>query len=155
MLQRLPSFVGEDRIGTVPYIDCRGARSARRDTTRILTVPLAKRQRDIEREIDNLDRGVHLASLLFILLGAAIGVSMAERIADPVSRLTRATRRIARGDFDAQIAVRSVDELRRLVDAFNSMAAELKAQPHSSSAPTASKPGRRWPGRWRTRSRIR
>ncbi len=53
---------------------------------------------------------------------------MAERIADPVRRLTRATRRIARGDFDARIAVRSSDELRRLVDAFNSMAAELKAQ---------------------------
>ena len=53
---------------------------------------------------------------------------MAERIADPIRRLTRATRRIARGDFDAQIAVRSADELRRLVDAFNSMAAELKAQ---------------------------
>jgi nitrogen fixation/metabolism regulation signal transduction histidine kinase len=53
---------------------------------------------------------------------------MAERIADPISRLTRATHRIARGDFDAPIAVRSVDELRRLVDSFNSMAAELKAQ---------------------------
>ena len=43
-------------------------------------------------------------------------------------RLTRATRRIASGDFDARIAVRSADELRRLVDAFNSMASELKAQ---------------------------
>ena len=53
---------------------------------------------------------------------------MAERIADPIRQLTRATGRIARGDFDARIAVRSSDELRRLVDAFNSMAAELKAQ---------------------------
>jgi nitrogen fixation/metabolism regulation signal transduction histidine kinase len=53
---------------------------------------------------------------------------MAERIADPVRQLTRATGRIARGDFDARIAVRSADELRRLVDAFNGMAAELKAQ---------------------------
>jgi nitrogen fixation/metabolism regulation signal transduction histidine kinase len=53
---------------------------------------------------------------------------MAERIADPIRRLTRATRRIARGDFDERISVRSSDELRRLVDAFNSMAAELKAQ---------------------------
>jgi two-component system nitrogen regulation sensor histidine kinase NtrY len=94
----------------------------------LLTVPLTLRQREIEREIDELDRGVHLASLFFILLGAAIGLSMAERIADPVRRLTRATGRIARGDFDARIAVRSTDELRRLVDAFNSMAAELKAQ---------------------------
>ena len=126
-LQRLPSFVGEDRIGTVPYtIAAAPVHAAGRKA--ILTVPLATRQRDIDREIDDLDRGVHLAALFFVLLGAGIGLSMAERIADPVRRLTRATRRIARGDFDAQIAVRSSDELRRLVDAFNSMAAELKAQ---------------------------
>ena len=126
-LERLPSFVGEDRIGTVPYtIAAAPVRAGGRKV--ILTVPLATRQRDIDREIDDLDRGVHLAVLFFILLGAGIGLSMAERIADPVRRLTRATRRIARGDFDAQIAVRSSDELRRLVDAFNSMAAELKAQ---------------------------
>jgi signal transduction histidine kinase len=126
-LQRLPSFVGEDRIGTVPYtIAAAPVHAGGRKV--ILTVPLATRQRDIDREIDDLDRGVHLAVLFFILLGAGIGLSMAERIADPVRRLTRATQRIARGDFDAQIAVRSSDELRRLVDAFNSMAAELKAQ---------------------------
>src|SRR5262249_56082062 len=91
-------------------------------------VPLANRQREIERQIADLDRGVHLAALCFILLGAAIGLSLAERIADPVRRLTRATRRIARGDFDARIAVRSADELKRLVDAFNAMAAELAKQ---------------------------
>ena len=91
-------------------------------------MPLAFRQQEVERELDDLDRGLHLAALFFILLGAGIGLSMAERIADPVRRLTRATGRIARGDFDARIAVRSSDELRRLVDAFNSMAAELKAQ---------------------------
>jgi nitrogen fixation/metabolism regulation signal transduction histidine kinase len=98
------------------------------DQDGIVTVPLGNRQREIEREIDELDRGVHLAALCFILVGAGIGLSMAERIADPIRRLTRATRQIARGDFDARIAVRSADELRRLVDAFNSMAAELKAQ---------------------------
>ena len=127
VLQRLPAFVGEDRIGTFPYmIAAAPVRTGHPEG--ILTVPLTTRQRDIEREIDELDRGVHLAVLCFILLGAGIGLSMAERIADPVRRLTRATRQIARGDFDARIAVRSADELRRLVDAFNSMAAELKAQ---------------------------
>jgi two-component system nitrogen regulation sensor histidine kinase NtrY len=94
----------------------------------VLTVPLAFRQHEVERVIDELDRGVHLAALFFILLGAAMGLSMAERIADPIRQLTRATGRIARGDFDARIAVRSSDELRRLIDAFNGMAAELKAQ---------------------------
>jgi len=48
-----------------------------------------------EAQIDTLDRRVLLAALLFILAGAGIGYSMAERIADPVNRLTRATRRIA------------------------------------------------------------
>ncbi len=126
-LQRMPAFVGEDRIGSFPYMVAAAPIRAEGEDD-ILTVPLTNRQREIEREIDELDRGVHLASLFFILLGAGIGLSMAERIADPVRRLTRATRQIARGDFDARIAVRSADELRRLVDAFNSMAAELKAQ---------------------------
>jgi signal transduction histidine kinase len=127
VLERLPSFVGNDSIGTFSYmLAAAPVRAGGRDA--VLTVPLATRQQEIEREIDDLDRGVHLAALFFILLGAGIGLSMAERIADPVSRLTRATRRIARGDFDARIAVRSSDELQRLVDAFNSMAGELKAQ---------------------------
>jgi signal transduction histidine kinase len=127
VLERRPSFVAEDVLGATPYlIAATPVRTGGRE--RILTVPAALRQRDIEREIDDLDRGVHLAVLCFILLGAALGLSLAERIADPVRRLTRATQRIARGDFDARIAVRSVDELRRLVDAFNSMAGELKSQ---------------------------
>jgi signal transduction histidine kinase len=127
VLQRLPSFVRQDAIGGFTYVlAATPVRTAGEDA--LLTVPLALRQREIEREIDELDRGVHLAALCFVLVGAAIGLYMAERIADPVRRLTRATGRIARGDFDARIAVKSVDELRRLVDAFNSMAAELKAQ---------------------------
>ena len=127
VLDRLPSFVDEDQIGTVPYIIA-AAPVRVGESNAILTVPLANRQREIEREIDDLDRGVHLAVLCFVLLGAAIGLWLAERIADPVRRLTRATRRIAAGDFDARIAVKSADELRRLVDSFNSMASELKAQ---------------------------
>jgi signal transduction histidine kinase len=126
-LQRLPGFVDEDRIGTFSYmIAAAPVRGAGFDG--ILTVPLTTRRLEIERAIAELDRGVHLAALFFILLGAGIGLSLAERIADPVRRLTRATRLIARGDFDARIAVKSADELKRLVDAFNSMAGELKAQ---------------------------
>jgi two-component system nitrogen regulation sensor histidine kinase NtrY len=66
--------------------------------------------------------------VLFSLLGAAIGYWMAERMGDPVKRLTRATRRIARGDLDARVAATSRDELGRLVHDFNQMAADLKRQ---------------------------
>ena len=94
----------------------------------MLTVPLTSRQREIDAQIDTLDRRVLLAALLFILGGAGLGYTMAERIADPVSRLTRATRRIARGDFDVHVAATSSDELRRLVEDFNRMASELQRQ---------------------------
>jgi nitrogen fixation/metabolism regulation signal transduction histidine kinase len=82
----------------------------------------------VDRQIDALDRRVLLAAVLFALLGAAIGYYMAERIGDPVNRLTRATRRIARGDFSARVVETSSDELRRLVADFNQMAADLERQ---------------------------
>jgi nitrogen fixation/metabolism regulation signal transduction histidine kinase len=99
-----------------------------RQVDAILTVPLASRAQAIESQIDTLDRRVLLAALLFILGGAAIGYSMAERIADPVNRLTRATHRIAGGEFNARVVASSSDELGRLVDDFNRMAHHLERQ---------------------------
>ena len=126
-LQRLPNAVDYQQIGELEYLMAAtplqaGTRQA------ILTVPLASRQREIEREIDELDRGVQLGALVLILLGAGIGYWMAERIGDPVQRLTRATRRIAAGDLTARVIVKTADELQRLVEAFNKMAGELQRQ---------------------------
>jgi signal transduction histidine kinase len=126
-LEHRATFVGDEAIGPFRYLLAASPVDTGRRGT-ILTVPLTLRQQEIEREIDELDRRVLLAALSFILLGAIVGYSMAERIADPVSRLTRATRRIARGDLDARIALKSADELGRLVEAFNSMAADLARQ---------------------------
>ena len=126
-LERQASYVGEEQVGSLAYLIAAAPLREGEGRT-IVTVPLALRQQEIEREIDALDRRVLLATVCFILLGAAIGYSMAERIADPVNRLTRATRRIARGDLDARIAVASADEFKRLVDAFNGMAADLQRQ---------------------------
>jgi signal transduction histidine kinase len=126
-IDRLSSHVGQEAIGAVPHM--LAAAPVRLEEGRaILTVPLALRQQEVDRQIDTLDRRVLLAAVLFALLGAAIGYSMAERIGDPVNRLTRATRRIARGDFSARVAETSSDELRRLVADFNRMAADLERQ---------------------------
>jgi len=111
----------------VPYrLAAAPVRAAGREL--IVTVPQSLRQQDTEQQIDELDRRVVFAVVLFSLLGATVGYWMAERIADPVNRLTRATRRIARGDLDARIATTSSDELRRLVEDFNQMADDLKRQ---------------------------
>jgi len=127
VLDRRATFVGEERSGRYPYmvaaapLKIAGLRG-------LLTVPMTLRQRAIDREVDDLNRRILLGILAFILIGSALGYWMAERIADPVNRLQRATARLARGDLDARVAVTSSDELRRLVEAFNGMAAELQRQ---------------------------
>jgi nitrogen fixation/metabolism regulation signal transduction histidine kinase len=127
VLDRLPTYVGVEQVGDVPYLLASApVRAGGREG--IVTVPVARRQQEAERQRDELDRRVLFGAVLFILLGGALGYWMAERIADPVNRLTRATRRIARGDLDARIASTSSDELRRLVEDFNQMAADLKRQ---------------------------
>jgi signal transduction histidine kinase len=126
-IERRPTFVDVAELGGQQYqLAAAPVRAGGREG--IVTVPQTLRQQEIERQIDDLNRQVVLGLVLFVLLGAFIGYSMAERIADPVSRLTRATRRIARGDLDARIAATSSDELRRLVEDFNHMAADLKRQ---------------------------
>ena len=122
-----PSYVGRERAGGLEYfiaatpVQLEGRQA-------ILTIPLASRQQETEAQIEELDRRVLLAAILFIMFGSAMGYYMAERIADPVNRLMRATRRIARGDLDARVLATSSDELRRLVDAFNQMADDLQRQ---------------------------
>jgi signal transduction histidine kinase len=122
-----PSYVARERVGTTEYLVA-AAPVRVQNRQAILTVPLTLRQQEIETQIDELDRRVLLAAVLFIIVGAAIGYSMAERIADPVNRLMKATGRIARGDLTARILATSSDEFRRLVEAFNRMAADLQRQ---------------------------
>jgi signal transduction histidine kinase len=127
VLDRRSTFVDQESLGGFPYMVA--AARVRLDTRNaILTIPLTLRQQQTEQEVDALDRRILLAAVLFILLGAAIGYSMAERIADPVNRLTRATRRITRGDLESRVLETSSDELRTLIGAFNRMAAELRHQ---------------------------
>jgi signal transduction histidine kinase len=122
-----PSHVGRERAGGLEYlVAATPVQLEGREA--VLTIPLASRQQETQAQIDELDRRVLLAAVLFIMLGAGIGYYMAERIADPVNRLMRATRRIARGDLDARVLATSSDELRRLVDAFNQMADDLQRQ---------------------------
>ena len=127
VLAQAPTFVTEDAFGAQDYLVA-AAPIPSVGPDAVLTVPLASRQRDIERQIRDLDRGILLGVTLLVLLGAGSGYYIAERIADPVQRLTRATRRIARGDFDARVATRSADEIERLMTAFNRMAGDLAVQ---------------------------
>ena len=126
-LSQLPSFVTTGSVGRGDYLVAAaplfpGARDL------ILTVPMASRQYEIDQQIDELDRGLLLAVMLLILLGATSSYYIAERIADPVRQLTTATKRIAEGTYDEPIVTRTTDEFEQLVYAFNQMANELVRQ---------------------------
>jgi nitrogen fixation/metabolism regulation signal transduction histidine kinase len=121
------STVVREQIGDQTFLVAATPMAAR-TLNAVLTVPLTSRELQIEGRIDTLDRRVLLGALLFVFGGASIGYWLAERIADPVKRLTRATKRIAGGDFTARLAEGTSDELGRLVHDFNTMASELFRQ---------------------------
>jgi signal transduction histidine kinase len=124
-LDRRATFVGEERTGAFSYLVA-AAPARLSGAEAILTVPLTLRQQAIEREIDALNRRILLAVVFFVLMGSGMGWWMAERIADPVRALQRATRKLSQGDLDIRLVMTSSNELSRLVDAFNSMAVDLK-----------------------------
>ena len=126
-LKRLPTYVGEDRIGRVTYLVAAAPIPAQgRDA--VISVPLGTRQQEIERAIHELNRRVLVGAVVVVLFAAGLGATVAGRVADPVARLTRAARQIAAGRLDVRIVADTADELRRLVDDFNAMTATLLAQ---------------------------
>lgn len=126
-LDRRPVLVAEDRIGGFAYVVA-AAPVPSRGPDAILTVPLAPRQRELTRELETLNRRVLVGAVLVVLFAAVLGSWLAGRVADPVARLTRATRQIAAGRLDVRIAADTADELRTLINDFNGMAATLVAQ---------------------------
>ena len=138
-LDQLPNFVGEDAIGAPRYqLAAVPVPAVGRDV--ILTVPLASRQREIESQIVELTRRIWGSALFFATVVGFIGWAIARSIANPVKRLTRATSRVARGEFHApvsarradvlqkRVADRVADELEILESDFTKMAVELDAQ---------------------------
>ncbi len=127
VIDRLPTAVVEHPLGGVPHVvAATTVISHGRDA--ILSVPLAPRQREIEREIQDLNRSVLVGAVLVVLFAAALGAWAARRVSDPVARLSKATREIAQGRLDITIAADTADELRRLIDDFNRMTVTLRSQ---------------------------
>src|SRR5580765_5446783 len=63
--------------------------------------------------------------------GIAIEVSLANAILGPVRQLTAATMRVAAGELDATVPVRSADEIGALAADFNRMAERIRELRHS------------------------
>jgi class 3 adenylate cyclase len=60
-----------------------------------------------------------------VALAALLAFALARRMTEPIRLLEEGTERIGAGQFDHRIEIRTGDELQRLADSFNAMAAEL------------------------------
>lgn len=128
VLAGAPSALRTERIGGLSYqvvsvpVQLSGERPA------ILSIPLALREREVQAVLDDLDRSIRLASILFLSAAALLALGVARRISEPVHDLTEATRRVAAGDLQARVTTSSQDEFRTLVESFNQMAGDLARQ---------------------------
>lgn len=61
-----------------------------------------------------------------IVLGLVISVVLAGRIVRPIGKVQAATQKIAEGNYDVGVQTEATDELGKLADQFNDMAAELR-----------------------------
>jgi class 3 adenylate cyclase len=89
---------------------------------RVIAVPLHGVLAPFQRIIDALALGGAVALLLSILLGLALSRGLTR----PVRALVAATGRVARGEYETEVAVRSQDEIGTLARAFNDMTRGLR-----------------------------
>ena len=72
-------------------------------------------------------RNISFIGLAFIGISIVVGRVVTGRVIKPLEALTKASERIAAGDYSARVPERGSDELGRLGGAFNTMTAELEA----------------------------
>lgn len=70
--------------------------------------------------------------LLFIAIAVTGMVPLSSRLTRNLTALTEGVGRIAKGDFAARVPVRAHDEIGRLAEAFNSMAADVEQHQRSA-----------------------
>jgi adenylate cyclase len=81
---------------------------------------------DFAAVVANMASGSLAVFVLYTLLGIALTLVLARTLTEPIGEVARALGRIRDGDLDVAVAVESADELGRLQEGVNSMAAALR-----------------------------
>lgn len=86
--------------------------------------------RNSYQALTDAKRKIYLFAALafFASMGLLIGVTdrLARRFTDPLLTLTAATKKLAEGDLEQQVTIKTGDEVEILAESFNYMAAQLK-----------------------------
>ena len=86
----------------------------------------------LHTDVSNLDvsfsavgRPVAIAAIAALILGIALSYLMSRSITKPITKISRAVGRFAKGELDSRVDINRRDELGDLASAFNSMAEDL------------------------------
>jgi len=90
-----------------------------------------------QRYLKRTNQALLLAALSATGIALILGILLARSLTRPLRELTAATRAVARGDLEQQVAVRSQDELGELTAAFNQMSTDLARATQSRRQMTA------------------
>jgi two-component system, NtrC family, nitrogen regulation sensor histidine kinase NtrY len=82
-------------------------------------------RRELSRIINNIRFIGIAAAAIGILFGVALSYWVSRQVTLPVKELAQGARKVARGDWNAQVKVPSKDELGELAGAFNTMTQQL------------------------------
>ncbi len=83
---------------------------------------------EVQLQIRVIYRVVLLGAIVTIIIALTIAYYVSKSITSPIRRMQRAAERIAGGDFDSRVKVKSKDELGQLAKSLNVMADELQQQ---------------------------
>jgi len=76
--------------------------------------------------LNNLRLRIFLISIVIIVISLIAALFFSRKIVNPIRQLILGTKRVADGDFDAKIRLKSRNELKELADNYNYMTAQLK-----------------------------
>ncbi len=72
-----------------------------------------------------------IVGLIIVFIAAISGVVVSRKFTAPLEALSRAVRKVGKGNFEVNVEIQSRDEIGQLSTSFNDMADELKEREHS------------------------
>ncbi len=93
---------------------------------------MVRKSAAVRRTVERMNTITISVALAALILGLFVSARLTRHILQPLSELSEATRKVGEGHFDARAPVRGHDELARLAQDFNTMAARLAEYRRSS-----------------------
>ncbi|HEX3705133.1 MAG TPA: ATP-binding protein [Mycobacteriales bacterium] len=112
--------------GTAPTVAFVPITGAGNDNSTIATLAISQTASSALAAQRSVLRRLMLTALAVLIVVAVFAFLMAQRIADPVRRLTVAAGRVRGGDLDTTVAVEGIDEVGELARAFGAMTTSLR-----------------------------